>query len=499
MSDIKEFVKTIDAAVNKLSDNAALQQSAAFKELMGLIKTLDTRGDVLLNNINNLGIINKIKVQLERFIINNQYKSDVKDFVGSYNQIQQISNSYFAQFNAKYQPKATIKAIKQTAIESTLNGLFENGIQIGVTDGLRKILQTNINAGGSYVHLTDQLRDYMLGSNNLEGALQRYVKTYATTAINQYTAEYNNAISSDLGLEWYGYSGSLLTTSRDFCLKCVEKRYIHISEFPKLLEGDFGYLGQIPLAKTTGLPKGMMEGTNEQNLVRRRGGWNCGHQMIAVSEMVVPKAIKDAVYATEAYKEWARKNGKTIQPSTSVGNTKGAKQKSKTLYSRPIDAPRLIKPLKEYNGSLQEFVDEVIKSKRTNNTVKNLGSFPESIIKDLQKNGIEIESNKIFISDKKILKNLDHSKRQKGAAIDMQRFDEVVKAINQPVAILKDKKSKSLVYAYASNYDDKMIKIIIEPNYKIDDSVVNLAKSIGVVKKSALSDTNSYQLIDGKI
>jgi hypothetical protein len=143
--------------------------------------------------------------------------------------------------------------------------------------------------------------------------LQRYVKTYANTAINQFSAEYNKTISDDLGLEWYGYNGSLLTTSREFCDKCVEKKYIHVSEFPALIKGDFGALGEIHITKSTGLPDGMMAGTDETNLVRRRGGWNCGHQMIAVAESVVPQGIKDAVYATQAYKDWAAKNGKVAK------------------------------------------------------------------------------------------------------------------------------------------------------------------------------------------
>ena len=503
MSDVKTIVASIKDAVDSLSSGAEIKQDALFKSLIGLTKSLETRGDVLLNNVKNLGLINQIKVKLERLIIDPKYKEDVKKFIGSYSGIQDLSNQYFSQFNAKFKPSATANGVKQTAIQSTLNGLFENGINTGVIDGLKKILQTNISAGGSYAHLTEQLRNYMLTNDTGEGALQRYVKTYANTAINQFSAEYNKSIADDLGLEWYGYDGSLLTTSREFCDKCVEKKYIHISEFPAIIAGNFGALGDIHITKSTGLPDGMMVGTDETNLVRRRGGWNCGHQMIAVAESVVPQNIRDTVYATQAYKNWAAKNGKVAKEAAPIVSAKveqGNKdKKAKVMFNKAEDGPRLIKPLKEYDGSLQDFVDEVMSSKRTNNTVKTLGTMHKDVIADLSSKGIELSTNDIVISDKKILKYLNPPKRDKGAAIDIKRFDEVAKAINNPSAIFTDNNSKALVYVYANNYDHNYIKVIVEPKYKIGSEVVNLAKSIGIVDAINLNDKSMYTLISGKL
>ncbi len=76
--------------------------------------------------------------------------------------IQDLHNDYFAKFNAKFKPKDNLKIIRQTAIEATLNGLTEVGLQVGLTDGLQKILHQNITTGGSYAAMTEKLRDYML-------------------------------------------------------------------------------------------------------------------------------------------------------------------------------------------------------------------------------------------------------------------------------------------------------------------------------------------------
>lgn len=310
MSSLNQILETIKASVNRIGSFASKRQDPLLREVLGLVKKLETKGDNIQNNINNLKVLNQIKSKVERLMIDDKYISEVKSFVQSYNDLQNIHNEYFSKFNAKWKPAKSLNILKNSAIETTINSFTETGIEVGVTDGIKKILLENITNGGSYFDLTEQLRKHITGAERSEGAVERYVRTFATTSINQFSAEYNKSIADDLGLEWYGYSGSLLETSRDWCEKCVEKKFIHVSEFPALLEGDFGSLGSVKISKSTGLPAGLMKGTNETNLVRRRGGWNCGHQMLAVNESIVPDNIKNAVYATQAYKNWAAKNGK---------------------------------------------------------------------------------------------------------------------------------------------------------------------------------------------
>jgi hypothetical protein len=316
MSDIQTILSTIKAAVDKLTNTAAAKQDPVYKLVINQLNKLDTKNGAILNNIDNLKLINTIKNNVEKLIIDPKYKDALKQFVQSYNDIADVQNQYFAQFAAAYTSEQAAGILKKSAIESTLNNLTDAGIQAGVTDGLGSILMRNMQAGGSIADLSNQLRNYLLTNETGTGALEQYVNTYATTAINQYSAEYNFQIANDLGLEWYMYDGSLLTTSREFCVKAVHKKYIHASEFETILHGDFGNLGKIPVNKKTGLPNGLMEGTNPENFPRRRGGWNCGHQLIAVADIVVPQNVKDAVYATAAYQNWALRNGKQPnQPS----------------------------------------------------------------------------------------------------------------------------------------------------------------------------------------
>jgi hypothetical protein len=335
VKEISKILSTIQSSVDRLSNVANQKQEPLFRQVLSMLKDLETNGDSLINNINNLKVINKIKVAIEKLIIDNKYKQELKSFVESYNQIADLQNQYFSQFSANFKTTKTLDILKKSAVETTLTNLTQTGLEAGVIDGLKKILTTNISAGGSYTKLTDQLRNYILSNETGEGALERYVKTYANTAINQYSAEYNKTVAEDLGLEWVMYDGSLLQTSREFCQKCVEKKYIHVSEFATILKGDFGSNGTIAVNKKTRLPDGLMDGTNEDNFVRRRGGWNCGHQMPFVDESVVPEDIKNKVYATQAYKNWALNKGIKAKTASSPN----AINVETLRENKPINAP----------------------------------------------------------------------------------------------------------------------------------------------------------------
>jgi len=106
-------------------------------------------------------------------------------------------------------------------------------------------------------------------------------------------------VSNDLGYEWYRYMNSDIETTRCFCDKMTDKDFFHLSEVPTILKG----MG-CDIYKKTGLPYGMIDGTNAENFFVRAGGWNCGHSINPVAKLQVPKAVQDVVYASAEYKAW---------------------------------------------------------------------------------------------------------------------------------------------------------------------------------------------------
>ena len=78
----------------------------------------------------------------------------------------------------------------------------------------------------------------------------------------------------------------------------VEKKFFHKSEIPELLKGNFPQFKAMggEIYPKTGLPQGMVPGTNPETFLIYRGGYNCMHQAVPVSEDIVPRSERVRVY-----------------------------------------------------------------------------------------------------------------------------------------------------------------------------------------------------------
>lgn len=287
---VKDILQTIDDAINTFQDKIPGLQKKMFDELQPLIKELQLKNGKLINNVDNLKFLGQIKNKLERIIVSPEYKDAVQQFINSYNTLSALNISYFKQFNEKYTPAKTLPIIKKLAIDKTITDLVGQGMSETITGAVKNILNTNITTGGSYADMQEQLRDHLLNTDTGEGSLVQYTKQITTDSINQYHAQYHAAIAQDLQFNWGRYVGSLITTSRQFCVLLTAKQWVHKSELPAIIEGHID--GEdCKLSKTTGLPLGMIPGTNDANFVINRGGYNCGHQFFWVPDSVVPAEL----------------------------------------------------------------------------------------------------------------------------------------------------------------------------------------------------------------
>lgn len=106
------------------------------------------------------------------------------------------------------------------------------------------------------------------------------------------------------------------------------------------------------------------------------------------------------------------------------------------------------------------------------------------IAADLQRGGIELKSSRISIQDKTILKYIDHPKKAKGATIDTKRYRMAQNAIAKPKHIYRDNSKGGFVYIGSKKYSgDKVIKVVLQPNYKKKKRYYNMVTSIGIVNK----------------
>jgi len=311
LPDFNDIVKTIKKSLSRFDKSIPDLQDRLYKEMLNEIKRLDTKGDKISVTVKNLSILTSIKNKLNRLILNKEYTDQIKDFAKSFNDVYALQFEYWKSIEKTFKPKPLLKAIRNQAITDTVKSLTTQGISANVSDAIIGILRQNITAGGSYKDLSEQLRQSLTNTPESKGILDRYVKTVANDSINQFSRSYTNIVSNDLGYQFYRYMNTDIDTTRCWCNAMTDLNYFHISEVPDLLLGKgLKCDGEsVPIYKKTGLPYGMIEGTNPENVFIRAGGWNCRHSIQPVAVRQVPKDIRDRIYGSSNYQEWVAGGG----------------------------------------------------------------------------------------------------------------------------------------------------------------------------------------------
>lgn len=317
MADFTDITEAIKKAVKDFNKNLPASQNDVLKAINKELKKLDLNDDKIKPTVANLKIVASIKNKLLKVILTEKYIANVKKYMQAFNEVSKLHAEYWRSIDNKFRPSSILKGIKQIAIDDTIQKLTESGIQNNVARPISDILTQNITQGGSYYEMITGLRKIVNGRPGQPGLLVKHVSGIGLDAINQYSRNYTQIASADLGLEWYSYRNTLIVTSRPFCRAMTERRYFHVSEIPALLKAvglyythpKTGKRLKVPLNTKTGLPDGMYATTTVENFLTLLGGYNCGHQVGPVSEMLVqsqaPNLYNDVINSA-AYKRWKK-------------------------------------------------------------------------------------------------------------------------------------------------------------------------------------------------
>lgn len=291
---IQEIIKEIDSVVDRFDEKIPGLQRRVFDAINEDLRELDVRNGSIQNSAKNLRLIAQIRNKLEAIFTDAGYTREVAEYLRSFNRVTQLQNRYFTSIESSFTPSELLTEIRTQSITATAKSLAGAGIGVNVLDKIQELLRINVTTGAKFTDLSNALRTYIVGNEEQVGALQRYTKQITTDALNQYAGTYADVVSSDLGLDWFTYTGSLIETSRTFCEALVKKKWIHRSELPAIIKGDFKEFKNMEgkINARTKLPEGMVADTNAANFMVYRGGYNCRHQLAPVSRAVVPKEIR---------------------------------------------------------------------------------------------------------------------------------------------------------------------------------------------------------------
>lgn len=289
---IKQINTVLERSTARFNKGVKASERSLYLHLLEVLKDFKISNGRLVNGIENLKKLQGLQARMERLMLTDTYLKEVEDFMKTFKILENLNRSYFTAVMGQYKPSNTMPVIREIAMQKAANNLIGQGLAVNVAGRIQQLLQDWITSGGSYATLAERIGGDVITSDTKQGILSRYVKTVSTDAVNQYNAQVQETIAQDLNLNWARYIGGLIETSREFCKHLTDKDYVHKSELPTIVTGLIdGH--QVQLSKYTGLPKGMIEGTDADNFKIRRGGYNCGHQLYWVPDAVVPKALRD--------------------------------------------------------------------------------------------------------------------------------------------------------------------------------------------------------------
>lgn len=293
----QELIQSVSALVEDSASrfNATLGPSDArtYDAIVEILKDLDTKGGKVVTSVKNLKLISKVMSRLNKIVVDAEYKSNVKEFISAFNDIFKLQNQYYKLLEDKFKPTDLLQTIREEAINSTIQQLTEDNVNIGGAR-VREVLRQNITSGGSYKDLMNTMAGVIKGEGDGGGAFSSRTKTATITSVAQYSRHYSHTVAEGLNFTWYQYVGSTITTTRCFCHAMVKKRFFHISEIPALLKGDFPEYEKLKcdINEKTGLPEGMIKGTDVDTFMTYAGGWNCQHSIFPVPAGRVPAGIR---------------------------------------------------------------------------------------------------------------------------------------------------------------------------------------------------------------
>lgn len=278
----KQLADEIEAIIAEAMEVTGLQindlQRIVYNRLISVLKGLELDSD---GYINQSAVNRRILYDAENLVYESLPGKNLTDIVTQalnvIPQIDALNEEYFTGVAKSFNPnRAFIKSLQSQTIRSIESNLLQDGLTATIKTPLVNILYQNVNTGGQFSGMLQQIRDFISGNDEIEGRVFSYSRTYLSDALFDYSRAYQQAITADLKLEWYSYNGGVMDKTRPFCEERVGK-FFHQKEVEKWAEEDW---------------KGKRAGTTESSIFVFCGGYNCRHSLIPVSDIIVPTGDK---------------------------------------------------------------------------------------------------------------------------------------------------------------------------------------------------------------
>lgn len=298
--DLEQLVQDkIDRMENVPAEFLSKVEKEQIKIYKAILNKLDkvkrnSEGNIILNdyNINLLYEINDISYDAVK---NSEYKQFVNDFIKEFDTQLDITSEYLdgITVNKLVIPKEA-EYVVDLYKQGAYNDMFsKNNLVSQFAKPIQEVFKRAVTSEGSFVDMTESIREIILGDKEKQGRLHRYAGQIAWDAFAGSDRAGTKQLSEANDIVFFRFAGGILNDSRQFCIH-RNNHYFHIKEIElwgQMKEYDESKKKFVTIKewKSENGWKGMITGTNSQNIFTNLGGHNCRHSLIPVPISVVPK------------------------------------------------------------------------------------------------------------------------------------------------------------------------------------------------------------------
>lgn len=224
----KDKAKFIEDALSELEGEISKGQQRLFdqliKEVAGKLRT-DKDGNILFSN-SNVNAADEVNRVFDKF-----QRSYLDDMIAGFSSKLRQLAVYTEEFYSLYSPaKSTIENItskidllyktlgmdaKGKVLQDSYLSKLSNAAEVRET--LRDYVLNNVSSGRSYDQFLNGFSELVKGSDEVNGEMLRYYKTYAWDTFNKVDQTERNIVGDQLDLNYFIYNGDTIDKTRPFC------------------------------------------------------------------------------------------------------------------------------------------------------------------------------------------------------------------------------------------------------------------------------------------
>lgn len=137
--------------------------------------------------------------------------------------------------------------------------------------------------------------------------------------------------------------------------------------------------------------------------------------------------------------------------------------------------------------SLQNFAAKIIRDGKARGAKFNFGNINRVVEREMKKHGLSLKTKSVMMRDDTILKYENHPKAAKGAVLPANKYYMLDKLTRKPTHVYVDTTATKPIFIYTTRFSSgKVLKAVIETNYKANKMTYNSLKSIGIIDKTKM-------------